>query len=296
MIPFRRVELSDRDDVTRYFTANGSRIIEGTFIDLFIWRGKYKTVLAFYEGSLFVRVEIDGKHHYMLPAGGDLKRALEILQAHCREAVEELCFATLTEQECEAIEVAMPRAFEFIPDRDRADYLYSAERMINLAGSKLHSKRNFINRFKKEYEGRWTFERMTGEHLDELRAYERRWKRENRTSEGDLEAENNTINELLQNMEALGAVGGILWLDGEIIGFTIGAEVCADTMDIMIEKADWQIAGAYQVLFNEFARLFCERYTYINREDDMGLEGLRKAKMSYFPDMLLMKYFAKEVL
>jgi len=295
LLSFKGIELSDKPVVDACLKNLEYHITESSFVDLFIWKDKYICQIATEDEFLFVRFRMEDEWLYVPPMGtGDFSAAIQKLDRHCEDSGEVLEMCYLTESMAEAVEAEFPGRFEIIPDRDAADYLYLAEKMITLAGKKLHSKRNFVNRFKAACEGRWSFETFNCDHLAEIRAYEKRWKRDNRTSEGDLEAENVAINLLLDNMAELGSVGGILRLDGEIIGFSIGTPISKDTMGIQIEKADWEIPGAYQVLANEFAKQFCGGCTYINREDDMGLEGLRQAKLSYYPEQIIMKYVASD--
>jgi hypothetical protein len=281
----------DRDTMTACLSKNNYRVCESSFATYFLWEEKYKFEICIKDGFLFTRFHENGGIFYLAPAGeGDFTAAFEELSNYCDEQNEPLILAYLTDAVVKQIDESFPDQYDFTPDRDSAEYLYLSERLISLQGKKLHAKRNFINRFKKDFEGRWVFEPIKPENLREVFEYENRWQRDNRTSEGDLEAEKIVIKKLLNNMDYLGSVGGILRLDGKIIGFSLGTEISEDTFDVQIEKADWDIAGAYQVLNNEFAKAFCSGYEYINREEDMGLEGLRKAKLSYDPDEIVMKY------
>jgi hypothetical protein len=268
------------------------RICDCSFAVQYIWRGKYHTEICYLDGAVLTRYTCDGDVFYGFPAGGDLKRSIEALEAHSASAGEKLKLGLLSEKMKARLEAEFPGRFRYEENRDSADYLYQAQKMIDLPGQKLHSKRNFINRFRAAYEGRWQFDPFDPEKLDELYEYEARWYRDNRTSEGDLLAENQAIMNLLENGRALNVKGGVLRLDGMVIGFSLGTFITPDVFCVHIEKADWMIPGAYQVLANEVAKAYCGGIQLINREDDMGIEGLRKAKLSYQPDEIAMKYVA----
>lgn len=293
MLSFRRMRPEDRQAMEECLSKNNYRVLEAAYVTYFLWEEKFKYQICFKDGFLYIKYCRDGKPGFLCPFGeGDFTAAINALKEYCRARGEELKFGYLIEETVEKLRAAFPDEFAFTEDRDGAEYIYLAEKMITLAGKKLHSKRNFINRFNRDYDGRWTFDHITAENLPEIYEYENRWQRDNRTNEGDLDSEKVVIEKLLRNMDRLGSVGGILRLDGKMIGFSIGTQISEDTFDIQIEKADWDVTGAYQVLNNEFAKAFCADVTYINREDDMGLDGLRKAKLSYYPHEIIMKYNA----
>jgi hypothetical protein len=291
LLSFRRIKREDRNAMTACLSKIKTRMCESAYSTYFLWDEKYRFEIDFSDGFLFVRYTEDGERGYLIPAGeGDFVAALDKLIAYCEANREPLRLGYVPESFMQMIQDNYPNEFEFTEDRDSSEYLYLSEKMISLSGKKLHGKRNFVNRFKKSFDGRWSFEHITPDNIKEVMAYDRHWYRDNRSSEGDLEAERVVIHKLLDNMDYLGSVGGALRLDGKIIGFSLGTEICDDTFDVQIEKAEWEIPGAYQMLTNQFAKEFCSKYTYINREEDMGLEGLRKSKLSYYPYKILMKY------
>ncbi len=295
VLPFRPICVCDKPNFDRAMRELDDDICDCAFAVQYIWRSKYHTEICILDGVVFTRFGCDGAHMYGFPAGGELKKNMAALQAHCAAAGEALQLGLLSEKMKALLEAEFPGAFRYEARRDSADYLYDARKMIDLPGQKLHAKRNFINRFRATYEGRWRFEPFDPEKLDELYEYEAQWCRDNRTSEGDLAAENQAIVSLLENGRALSVKGGVLRLDGRVIGFSLGTFITPEVFCVHIEKADWMIPGAYQVLTNEVARTYCANISKINREDDMGIEGLRKAKLSYQPDEIAMKYVATPV-
>ncbi len=294
MLKFKPLELSDRETYQKYTMTGAFRNCEYCFVDSFMWRGKYGFELCEESGFLFIRLRRYGKATYFMPVGsGDLGAAVSLIIDDARQNGWVFSLVCVIEEGKTQLEQAMPGRFEFVSDRDDADYLYEASDLINLTGKKYHAKRNFINRFTAAHENQYTFEPVTAENLDEVREFQKEWCRQNDcASNCSLMDEQKAITVVLDNFESLGSKGGILRLDGRIIAFTMGAPITVDTFDIQIEKANHEIAGAYPMINWEFAKYACTGYRYINREEDMGLEGLRKSKLSYYPAVVLEKYTA----
>ena len=165
-----------------------------------------------------------------------------------------------------------------------------AEKLATLSGKKLQSKRNLVNRFKAAYEGRWTYENMTKDNIKDAFAFHVHWCNLNGCAlERDFQGETCAIVQALHNFDYLNLRGGLLRLDGEVIAFTFGCKATDDMYVVQIEKADSNIPGAYQMINQQFVQHECTGYQYVNREDDAGSEGLRKAKLSYRPAFLVEK-------
>ena len=192
----------------------------------------------------------------------------------------------------EQLEQEFPGKFEFTETRDYFDYIYSRQELAELKGKNFQPKRNHVNKFKRTYNYKYT--PLTVDLIPHCLELEEKW-----CEEHDCEEEESLINErkalniALRNFDALGLVGGALWVDDEIVGFTYGAPVNHDTFAVHIEKADSRIDGSYNILNQEFARHIPEQYVYLNREEDLGIPGLRKAKLSYRPVILLEKGYAE---
>ena len=183
-----------------------------------------------------------------------------------------------------------PDRFQIEYNEDVADYVYESEKLATLSGKKLHSKRNHINKFKAVYEGRWSYEPITKDNLEECFQMALKWRNENGCE--DDEEKNAEICVTLNSLrlfEELELVGGVLKVDGEIAAFTIGEPICEDTFVVHIEKAFADIDGAYTMINQQFVQHACMDYKYVNREEDTGAEGLRKAKRSYRPVFMVEK-------
>lgn len=186
----------------------------------------------------------------------------------------------------EKVEAMFPGKFEFEPLRDSYDYIYLTENLINLPGKKFHGKRNHIAAFVRDNE--WSYEPITADNLDECIAMNAEWERRNREKDPEaMDDELDAINISFKNYFELGFVGGLLRANGEVVAFTFGEEMNPEMFCTHIEKAYADVRGAYPMINREFAANALSQYKYVNREDDTGSEGLRKAKLSYYPDILL---------
>ena len=183
-----------------------------------------------------------------------------------------------------------PGRFQIEYVRDDADYVYESEKLATLSGKKLHGKRNHINKFKSTYEDRWSYEKMTKDNVEDCFQMALKWRNEN-GCEDDPEKRGEicvTLNSL-RLLEELGLTGGVLRIDGDVVAFTIGEPICEDTFVVHIEKAYADVQGAYPMINQQFVEHECRDYQYVNREEDTGAEGLRKAKLSYRPVFLVEK-------
>ncbi len=292
MIEWKQVELSDKDAVNELICASGCHGADYGFANLYMWRNAYKPQIAFVGSRLLVGMPQWNVYAY--PKGdGDVRPSIEALLNEAHSRGEKLLIRGLTEKTLMEFLPIYGDRFEITEDRDNADYMYTVDKLCNLAGRKLSSKRNHIKHFEKN--GEWKFERVTKENLEPAREFVAKFYEVK--DDPELEAEVGAINEMFENFDELGFLAGMLYQNGEPVAFTAGTKLDDEVFDTHFEKALPGVEGAYTMVNREFARLVHEVYPEIgafNREEDMGIEGLRKAKLSYHPDILLMKYFAKE--
>ena len=201
--------------------------------------------------------------------------------------------SNLTKKQTEDIEALFPGVFSFAHKRDNDNYIYSVEKLATLSGKKLHSKKNFVNRFKKE--NSYSYEKITGENIPECLKVLKDWCIKKECSGGSMDAESCACSLALNNMEALSLKGGALRVDGKLVAFSLGERVTDDTAIIHFEKADYKYKGAFQTINMEFVKNEWMDLSYVNREEDTGDEGLRKAKLSYYPEYLLEMYNADRI-
>lgn len=297
-LPFRKIELEDKEEIERCAGYYQYYLCEHCFVDLYMWQDHYHTQICIFEDFLLVKMKPANNimdTFYLAPIGhGDLKKAILAIEADAEARNIPFLMVSIAEPMIERIEAVLPQRFFFEHGtEDGDDYIYLAEKMRTLKGKKLQSKRNLVNRFCTEYEGRWAFEEMKANALDEVLAFHAEWcKKRGRVEGQGFEGETRALRRVLPHMDRLDTKGGILRLDGNIIAFTLGTQSTKDMYVIQIEKAEADVSGAYQMINQQFAQRFCQEVTYINREEDLGLEGLRKAKKSYYPVMRGVKYAA----
>ena len=294
-IQFKRPELEDREVIQSYFKQFPSRSCEKTFANSYLWSRHYKTTFAIVEQTLVFKWEDEGvKFSYPIGQPENTKRALEVLKEYAAGKGEAFILYHVTPELFEQLEAWYPGRFEIEYDRDVADYVYESEKLATLAGKKLHAKRNHINKFKATYED-WSYETMTKDNVEECFQMALKWREQN-GCEDDMgkKAEICVTLNYLRLLEELEQVGGILRVNGEIVAFTMGEPISADTFVVHIEKAFADIQGAYPMINQQFVAHECMNYKYINREEDTGSEGLRKAKLSYRPVFLVEKGIVKE--
>lgn len=292
MLQFKRPDIADKPAADAILYQPGVRSCDYSFGNLFIWRKYFETSIAFNGGFLFVRAAMNGRQAYLFPAGeGDEKSALQKVFADAERLGVDPGFSGLTAEMKDKLEAYFPGKFVFRAVRDNYDYVYRADDLIRLFGKKYHSKRNHVTRFKSS--GEWSYEEVTPENLPECRAMNDEWCRQNGCTEDSAKkAEYCAVRQAFDHFTALHFEGGLLRLDGKVVAFSMGEPIGPDTYAVHIEKAFGEVEGAYQAVNQEFAARHCAGFSYINREDDVGMEGLRKAKLSYYPAVLLEKYDA----
>lgn len=292
---FKRPELEDQELISSYFAKAPGRSCERTFVNVYLWSRHYKVKFAVIEDALVFRDEGDG-FAFSYPAGEDeaVKRALEALMEYCRERECPFRLYNVTEGHFAQLDGWFPGRFEIQYNRDAADYVYETEKLAALAGKKLHGKRNHINKFKNLYPD-WTYESLNESNVEECFQMALKWRNQNGC---DDDAEKNaemcvTLNSLRLYKE-LGLKGGVLKIGSRIVAFSVGEPLCSDTFVVHIEKAFPDVEGAYPMINQQFVQHECMDYLYVNREEDTGAEGLRKAKLSYRPVFLVNKGIVTE--
>lgn len=291
-IQFKRPELEDQEIIHSYFEKSPSRSCERTFANVYLWSRHYKVEYAIIEGALVFKDNSE-KALFAYPAGDDdsVHKAIEWLNQYSDTQNTPLMFYNVTEENFAQLECWYPGVYKIQYDPDQADYVYDSEKLMTLAGKKLHGKRNHINKFKSLHED-WSYEQLNDDNVEECFQMALKWRTQNGCDE-DMEKNAEmcvTLNSLRLYKE-LGLIGGVLRAEGNIVAFTIGEPMCEDTFVVHIEKAFADVDGAYPMINQQFVQHECTDYAYINREDDVGSAGLRKAKLSYQPAFMVQKGF-----
>lgn len=288
---FKNIEIEDKPIFDEYIRKKPHENSEFNFTNFFIWRYHYKLTFTVYEDHLCLIGQYRNKFPIIFPPLGSQEegfdRALMMMVEYFQKNGFPVIIKAITEPIKEIMDKALPGVFRYEDDRDMYDYVYLSEDLINLKGRKYQKKRNHINKFKKRYE--WNYETITDDNVEECLIAAMEWAAARPDAPGIME-ERVAIVEALRNMETLGIKGGALRIHGKIQAFSLGEELNPDMAVIHIEKANTDYHGSYAMINQQFAEHCWSEYTYINREEDMGLPGLRKAKESYYPHKMIVKY------
>jgi uncharacterized protein len=290
-LDFRTPIISDRTWMVPILRKYGNSGSESAFGTLFIWCERLLHKFSYTSDTLFIAFGIENPS-YQFPLGPmPLAESLRLMMEDARSRGNRFRLWGLDAEQMAAVESAMPGVFAFTPDRDGSDYIYTTEQMITLAGRKLHRKRNHLRRFQRQY--RSEYEPISSDNLLECQQFVIDWLFANEESEDDaMRRETCALLKALRFFDELSFVGGLLRVDGRLVAFTFGEAVNDEVFVIHFEKALTEYEGAYTAINQQFAERELSGYRYINREEDMGIEGLRKAKLSYYPEYLLEKHVA----
>lgn len=290
IVDFKDPELSDREWASELLRASGFRGCLYTFGNNYVWRKNYNIRICRWKDFYLLRNtdHTDGQPRFFFPAGrGDVMEAVEVLREYCAELDVPLLM-TANKKSAEWLLEKYPQV-TVTSDRDGFDYVYNSADLAELKGKKYHSKRNHLNRF---YENDWAFEPITKINIQECILVLKQWLAANSTeTDPEKQAEGAVVLESLSSFNELGYSGGLLRVNGVPQAFTFGEPSADDTFVVHAEKALLNYQGAYAAINCEFAKTLAGQYRYINREDDAGSPGLRKAKLSYHPAFLEEKYF-----
>lgn len=294
MIDFQKLDLSRKEEYNEYLQNCGERGCEYSLVNLYIW-GRQK--VAFLSGCLALFSQFQRKSVYPFPLGdGDVGAVLDAIIHDARKRGLQCRLASMTAADCAFLEERYPGQFQFHPDRDSCDYIYNIEELATLPGRKFQRKRNHLNRFRQNHPDCQLMS-ITPELLPQVNAMAQVWyeKRMELDPDNDFLLEQRALTRAMEHWDELGLEGAVLLENGKILAMTIGSFLSKITFDVHFEKALEDVDGAYAAINQGFAAHLHEKYPalqWLNREDDMGIPGLRKAKLSYSPDHLVVKFWA----
>ena len=294
MIDFHPVRIADRATIEHYTMPSGIYNCDLSFTNMFCWQNIYHSSWAVIDGFLVIRFHIGGgeKIGYMQPVGkGDFAPIIPALREDAHAHGQRLRIIGLTDEGREMIRNMHAGLFAFESDRALEDYVYNADDLRNLPGRRYQPKRNHINRFTAEYPD-YRYEELTRDRFAECMALEREWRQAHGGRVSELCAEQRAMQRAFDHFEELGILGGCIYVGDRLVAFTYGSAVNDHTFDTHVEKADTEFDGAFTIINKLFAEHLPEQFTMINREEDLGLEGLRRAKLSYHPAVIQHKFTA----
>lgn len=294
MIDFKPFSPENKAQYDAVRLAAGERGCEYSFVNLYLW-GRQNC--AYLQDHYVYFSQFHRRSVYLFPIGkGDKKAALDAVIADAHQRGIPCRFTGMLQADCDLLEQLYPGKFHYHPDRDGFDYVYDIRDLAELKGKKFQKKRNHLNRFWAAHPNA-VLTPITPENLHRCKALVEKWYALRLEADplADFRMEQVAIARAMNHWQELELEGLILSVDGEDVAMTVGSGFGGDTFDIHFEKALDAADGAYAAINNGFAKYLREKYPdilYLNREDDMGLEGLRKAKLSYNPHHLIEKHWA----
>ena len=298
-LSFHPLTLFDREAMQAVMLHSGRRNCNYTFANLVGWQFWYYTEVCVLENAVVLRYTFEGQQAYMVCTSEAL--SLELIEALFDDSNGDLTLMGLEDSQVAQLSdrlSCVPFSISVEPVRDQYDYIYRRTDLADLHGRHLDAKRNHIHRFRAEHPN-FEYRPLTPEFFDECRRLMEIWqgdkaaiKREQaRTKFKDasdtIDAEKQVMETIFSNWDALGMTGGSILVGGRMVAFTYGSAVTTDTLDVCVEKADRHVEGAFAIINQQFAEHLPEQYIFLNREEDMGIPGLRQAKLSYHPEILL---------
>lgn len=300
-LEFHKPDFEEASELSRIYALRDNKTCDSTVLDTYIWKELYNTRICKLEDAAFILMQ-DGKGYFAsMPycKEEDLPKAFELLKSFFHEELKSPLRIDLADEDALKVlgfdDVTNNEEYLIEEESDLKDYLYDAEGLRTLAGKKYQKKRNLVNKFMKEYEGRWEYKTMccTDEYF--LEEFMKKWI-DVKLSEGverkdTLLIEKDGIIDILRNCDKVTYRVGGIFIDEMLEAFTIGSYNSREKMAVIsIEKGNPDIPGIYQVINQQFLQNSYEEAEIVNREDDMGIEGLRHAKESYNPIGFARKY------
>lgn len=297
MLEWSIPEAEDEDWINSCIAVSGTMASDASFANIYLLRNKYSTKISRYKDFIIRKYSGKGaRYGYTFPLGkGDVAKALAEIEKDAKECGERLQFAFVTEEQKEVLENAMPARFCYSSDAGDSDYIYLRSELASLSGKAFHKKKNHFSKFVRTYPDYKYYEIGACNIYDAQKVADAWYYEHLQDEDASQLAEYKAIKEALENFEELGLIGGIIYVNDSPCAMTIASKINENTVDVHFEKAvgEYALNGGYAAI----NKLFSEKLdgvTWLNREEDIGIEGLRKAKLSYRPKIMLKKYSAVE--
>ena len=291
---FRPIEVADKPDFDEALKKFPPKISEATFTNIYAWRQIYKFSAATMDGFIILRSDQTNQPRFFNPIGrGDVKSAIMKILDEAGGSFIRLPEETKAFFEPETIgrgSLGIPcQGFEIMPDPDNSDYLYKTSDLIKLDGKKYDGKRNLIKKFKSEH--KYEYAALNSSNVNKALDFEDAWcSIKDCDSVECLYHEREALREIVANFANFNLSGGAIIVEGMIRAVAISERLNNNTMVMHILKADPNVAGLYQVMMNDFLAREGKGFEFVNLEQDLGVEGLRKSKLSYHPVEMIRKY------
>ena len=287
------ITIDAKDIFDKYIGMNYNQVSEITFTNLFIWRHQYKLKYAVCNDYLYLISFKDSEKPYaFLPMGNmeskSFLEAIKVLQQYFDVNGYELIIKKIYEDYVDIVLGVLGEDYIADYDRDNSDYLYLTSNLATLKGKKYHRKKNHVNKFMSTYN--YSYEKIDSVNKRACYNILNKWLLNKKVQSDAYKEEVLAIKEIVENFENLDCFGAIINVDATPQGFTFGEKMNRDTLVIHLEKVNREIDGLGEFINWQFCKENFNDSIYINREQDLGIEGLRTAKKSYLPERLVNKY------
>lgn len=284
---FKKLKIEDKEILDQYISKHKFKTYEYSFTTLYLWRNMCGVEYAVVDDGLIIKKHQVGKGEYfMVPVGYDRDKLPEIINKlkdyKSKSYDMQNLFRDVEEDFLEEFKELFDGNIEYMEDIDNFDYIYETEKLISLSGKKYHSKKNHYNTFVSSYSYRVADMKEEGVAKDCIE-FDRFWNENRNTSTAQLDYELDGTIDLIENRENLNIEGMAVYVEDKVVGFTIGEKINEDMVVIHIEKGDFNYKGVYAFINKTFLEKYFSKVKYVNREEDLGVVGLRKAKSSYHP-------------
>jgi hypothetical protein len=285
-LAFKKLTIEDKNMFDKYFSNCHPEASEYTFTNLFVWRNSRSIEYALYEEGLIILAESDNKKYFMQPFGfKDQKKAIDFIINY---GLKNNITNTIKRLDEKSIQLIKDTGLKIIEDIDNFDYVYNADDLAFLKGRKYSNKRGFIKKFYAEYYHKYW--KVGKKCIPKCIDLAEKWMK-SRENDPSVVNEYKAIIELMENYDKLDAVGGLICCDEKVIAFEFGEKLNKDTFVIHFEKGDADYLGVYQTINKMFVENEIDgKYKFVNREQDLGIPGIRQAKQSYYPAKMIKKY------
>ncbi|MBE6751613.1 MAG: DUF2156 domain-containing protein [Ruminococcaceae bacterium] len=292
MLDFQDISIEDRERVENYFEFLEEPFCDFTFGNLFCWSVVENTKIAFLNNFLFIRFSDNEKLYYTFPLGnGEIKNAINLIIEDAKINNKKFQFVCLNKKQSEILKEIFKEEIKINKNRDAFDYVYSVKKLSTLSGRKYHSKKNHFNSFKNNYN--FIYEEINENNLQDCIRFANEWYSETEATPPLLK-EQKVLIKAFENYFKLNLIGAIIKINEKIVAFCVGEKMYKENIFCThFEKASSEFQKAYTVINKLFSEISINNFEFVNREDDAGIEGLRKAKLSYYPELILEKYYAE---
>ncbi|MEZ4358057.1 MAG: phosphatidylglycerol lysyltransferase domain-containing protein [Eubacteriales bacterium] len=289
---FKSIELKDKDIIEKFLAGEKKLNSDACFANLYMWQKMINLRYIILGDALIIAA---GKEDacfltppYLSKKDLDLSPYMSAINECMLRVNGFICIRAVNERVKEKIKKDFSDVYDIVEDRNNFEYVYDVNKLITLPGKKYHSKKNHVNRFIKEYD--YEYDAYSDIYFEECMQMQESWSKEKDFSDKYSYFESDAIERALKHYKELGLSGCVIKIGGKIKAFSFGTALNEDTALILVEKADYRYQGIYQIINRDFLRHNFYNYKFVNRQEDMGDEGLRQAKMSYHPVSFAKKY------